>query len=85
MDLALGRRLKALRRLKRITQQELAAKLGLSPTLLSNIERGLKKPSPQLLERIALALDVEKEELFIIRESADVPPIVKLPGRATGY
>jgi len=42
MYIALGRRIRALRRLKRMTQQELATRLGLSATLLSYIERGLK-------------------------------------------
>lgn len=85
MPVKLGQRIRALRRLKRVTQQELATRLDLSVTLLSNIERGLKEPSPQLLERIARELDVPREELFIIKESADVPYITELPGRATGY
>lgn len=85
MYIALGRRIRALRRLKRMTQQELATRLGLSATLLSYIERGLKEPSPQLLERIAKELNVAREELFIIKESADVPYTAEIPGRATGY
>ncbi|HOB29727.1 MAG: helix-turn-helix transcriptional regulator [Dethiobacteria bacterium] len=85
MPVKLGQRIRALRRLKRVTQQELATRLDLSVTMLSNIERGLKEPSPQLLERIARELDVPREELFIIKESADVPYITELPGRATGY
>jgi len=70
MPVKLGQRIRALRRLKRVTQQELATRLDLSVTMLSNIERGLKEPSPQLLERIARELDVPREELFIIKESA---------------
>ncbi|HHW74825.1 MAG TPA: helix-turn-helix transcriptional regulator [Firmicutes bacterium] len=81
MLIALGRRIRALRRLKRMTQQELATRLGFSATLLSYIERGLRKPTPQLLERIAEELNVAKEELFIMKESADVS---RLSGRATG-
>lgn len=84
MLIALGRRIRALRRLKRMTQQELATKLGFSATLLSYMERGLRKPSPQLLERIAEELNVGKEELFIIKESADVSSATRLSGRATG-
>lgn len=80
MSVALGRRIKALRRLKRVTQQELATRLDLSVTLLSSIERGLKEPSPQLLERIARELGVAREELFIIKESSDVPYTAELPG-----
>lgn len=84
MLIALGRRIRALRRLKRMTQQELATKLGFSATLLSYMERGLRKPSPQLLERIAEELNVGKEELFVIKESADVSSATRLSGRATG-
>lgn len=64
--IALGKRIKALRRLKRMTQQKLAEELDLSPSLLSNIERGVKKPQAELLERMAATLDVPKEEFFIL-------------------
>ncbi len=70
-----------MRRLKRVTQQELAVMINISVTSLSHIERGRKVPSPQLLEKIARQLDVPGEELFIIRERDDTPE-TKLPGRA---
>lgn len=85
MSRRLGHRIKALRRLKRVTQQELAGMIDISVTSLSHIERGRKAPSPQLLEKIARQLDVPGEELFIIRERDDAPEITKLPGRATSY
>lgn len=66
MSVVLGRRIKALRRLKRITQQELAAKMSISVTTLSNIERGHKIPQPHLLEKMADSLGVSEEELFNI-------------------
>ncbi|MEW5921459.1 MAG: helix-turn-helix transcriptional regulator [Bacillota bacterium] len=61
-----GRRIRGLRRLKRMTQQQLAGHLDLSASQLSNIERGLKKPRPELLEKIAAALDVAGEEFFFL-------------------
>lgn len=64
--IALGKRIKALRRLKRMTQQQLADRLDLSPSLLSNIERGVKEPKPELLERMAAMLNVPREELFLL-------------------
>ncbi len=76
MSVALGRRIKALRRLKLITQQELARQVNISVTMLSHIERGAKKPSPQLLEEIAQYLNISGEELFIIssdQESTEQP------------
>ncbi len=63
---AIGRRIRGLRRLKRMTQQQLAAFLGLSASQLSNIERGLKKAQPELLEKIAAGLNVAREELIIL-------------------
>ena len=62
---AIGRRIRGLRRLKRMTQQQLAESLGLSASQLSNIERGLKIPQPALLEKIAETLDVPRDELNI--------------------
>ncbi len=62
---AIGRRIRGLRRLKRMTQQQLAESLGLSPSQISNIERGLKKPQPALLEKIAETLNVPRDELNI--------------------
>ncbi|MEW5784414.1 MAG: helix-turn-helix transcriptional regulator [Bacillota bacterium] len=66
MTIELGRRIKALRRLKLVTQQELASKVNISVTMLSNIETGQKNPPPQLLENIAAFLKVPGEELFIL-------------------
>lgn len=60
---ALGRRIKGFRRLKRMTQQQLAAYLGMSASQLSSIERGLKAPRPELLEKIAAKLNVALDEL----------------------
>ena len=84
MSQRLGLRIKALRRLKRVTQQELAGMIEISVTSLSHIERGRKVPSPQLLEKIARQLDVPGEELFIIKERNDAPETTELPGRAAG-
>ena len=62
--IALGKRIKGLRRLKRMTQQQLADRLDLSPSLLSNIERGLREAKPELLEKMAATLNVQREEFF---------------------
>lgn len=67
---ALGSRIKALRRLKRMTQQQLAEQLNLSASQLSNIERGIKDPKPELLEKMAATLDIPREEFFLVSEKA---------------
>ncbi|MBS4020935.1 MAG: helix-turn-helix transcriptional regulator [Dethiobacter sp.] len=69
MSELLGRRLRALRRLKRLTQQELAEKIDVSVTLLSSIERGSKYPRLELIKKIAKVLAVPLEELFVLPES----------------
>lgn len=71
MSVELGQRIRALRRLKLVTQQELARKINISVTMLSNIERGQKTPSPHLLEDIATKLNVSGEELFMLPGKQD--------------
>ena len=72
MSVALGRRIKALRRLKLVTQQELAEQVNISVTMLSNIERGAKNPPPQLLENIAHQLKISGDELFILSSDQEI-------------
>lgn len=72
MSSELGLRIKALRRLKQVTQQELAQKVNISVTTLSNIETGQKNPPPQLLEDIATFLNVPGEELFILASAEEM-------------
>jgi transcriptional regulator with XRE-family HTH domain len=62
----LGRRLRALRRLKRLTQQDLAAEVGISISMLSTIERGVKYPRVDLIKKFARVLDVPLEDLFVL-------------------
>jgi len=64
----LGKRIRALRRLKRVTQQQLARQINLSASQLSNIERGVKEPKPELLEKMAAALNIPREEFFWVSE-----------------
>ena len=60
----LGKNIKFFRFRKGFSQADLAEKVDISITFLSNIERGLKFPKPDILSRIAPALDVEVYELF---------------------
>jgi len=66
MSELLGRRLRALRRLKRLTQQELAVEIGISVSSLSSIERGGKYPRLELLKKISRVLNVPLEDLFVL-------------------
>jgi transcriptional regulator with XRE-family HTH domain len=60
----LGRRMRSLRTLKRMTQQELGEKADVNYKFLGEIERGRQNPSFDVLSKIATALDVEVSELF---------------------
>ena len=60
----LGKNIKFLRFRREFSQADLAEKAEISIIFLSNIERGVKFPMPDVLARIAEALDVEVYELF---------------------
>lgn len=59
-----GKRLKALRNQKGITQEQLADKAGLTVESISNIERGIFGPKFDNLEKISKILGVQVKELF---------------------
>jgi len=60
----LGKNIKFLRSRRGFTQAVLAEKVDISIIFLSSVERGTKYPQPDILARIAQALDVEVFELF---------------------
>jgi transcriptional regulator with XRE-family HTH domain len=60
----LGKNIKFLRFRKNYSQADLAEKADMSIIFLSNIERGVKFPKPEVMSRIATALEVEVFELF---------------------
>ncbi|HEX7173355.1 MAG TPA: XRE family transcriptional regulator [Candidatus Limnocylindria bacterium] len=59
-----GERLRARRRERRLSLRELAGRLGVSPSLISQIERGRAKPSVSTLYAIVAELDVSLDELL---------------------
>ena len=61
---ALGKTIKFLRFRRGLSQAELTEKADISITFLSTIERGIKFPQPDILSKLAIALDVEVYELF---------------------
>lgn len=58
-----GRRIRAFRKLKRKKQVELAKEIGISTTILGEIERGERMPSTELLTIIAQTLEIDIQEL----------------------
>lgn len=59
-----GELIKQARVTMRITQAELAKRLGVTPQAISQYERGIKNPKPATLKKIAAALGVEWYELI---------------------
>lgn len=56
-------KMKILRTIKDLTQERLAQLVGVSQCHISRIERGLRRPSPDLKLRLAQVLGVD-EEIF---------------------
>ena len=61
---AIGRRIKTARERKRLTQEQLAELIDLSPMHVSVIERGVKPPKLETLVNIANVLDVSADNLL---------------------
>jgi len=58
-----GRRIRAFRKLKGYTQEGLAKDLGVSVSVLGEVERGNRVPSKQFVKEIAEQLNISVEEL----------------------
>ncbi|MEI2395374.1 helix-turn-helix transcriptional regulator [Paenibacillus sp. FSL R10-2771] len=59
----MGRRVRAFRKLKGYTQQELADSVGISLAVLGAVERGNRRLEDQILNKIADVLGVTVDEL----------------------
>ena len=59
-----GRRLKLLREQRKMTQLQLAVRIGLTHEQISNIERGLHSPRFEMIEKLAQELGVPVWKLF---------------------
>jgi len=87
--LAFGRAIETIRTSKGLTREELARSARISHSYLSEIERGLKRPSADIVARVARALGmkggaflnyVEELSAPLAEEDRPVPP-VQLPLR----
>jgi transcriptional regulator with XRE-family HTH domain len=54
----LGRAVKAVRKAQGLTQEELAARADLHPTYISDVERGVRNPSWDVVARLAEGMGV---------------------------
>ena len=54
-----GEEIRAARKRKGLTQKQLAEKMGVTETYISQYERDLRRPKPDTIKRIAAALEVD--------------------------
>ena len=68
------------RRVGHLSLRKLSEMAGISNPYLSQIERGLRKPSAEILQQIARALEISSETLYVragileAREGEEAPP-----------
>lgn len=62
--LKLGQKIKQLRSELKLTQEELAFKVGVDRSYMGFVERGEKNPTLMTMMKIAVALKIPMKELF---------------------
>ncbi|MDT0270390.1 helix-turn-helix transcriptional regulator [Streptomyces sp. DSM 44915] len=80
----LGAFLREQRRQAKLSLRQLADAAGVSNPYLSQIERGLRRPSAEILQQIAKALRISAETLYVqagflderVADEAAPPPVV---------
>src|ERR1700733_3748192 len=77
---SIGEYIREQREQAKISLRQLAAKAGVSNPYLSQVERGLRRPSAEILAQIAHGLSISVESLLSragILDSADAPEVVR--------
>jgi transcriptional regulator with XRE-family HTH domain len=69
----LGRNVRHARRLRGLSQEELAAEADMKRSYLSDLERGTRNPTVRAVERLAVVLGVDPSEL--LRAPAEAPAL----------
>jgi transcriptional regulator with XRE-family HTH domain len=64
ISLKFGRKVREVRLKKKMSQGDLAKILGVHPTYISSVERGVRNMALNNIERLARALNVPIEELI---------------------
>ncbi len=79
-DHSLGGFIKSHRQGANLSLRRLAERAGISNPYLSQIERGIRKPSAEILKRLSRALSISAETLYtragLIEEGPNPPPVV---------
>jgi len=75
MDLAtsFGSAVRRHRELLRLSQEDLADRSGLDRTYISGVERGIRNPTLQVMQRLADALGIDLDVLFATARECAAP------------
>ena len=76
-SITLAERLKALRSENNMGIRELGRAVGVTGMHISNIEKSKSSPSPELVQKIARALNANVDELLYLAEQVD-PEVVEV-------
>ncbi|GAA2048065.1 helix-turn-helix transcriptional regulator [Streptomyces cheonanensis] len=77
---SLGEFLREQRRQAKLSLRQLADMAGVSNPYLSQIERGLRKPSAEILQQIAKGLRISAETLYVQAGILDAEAVKEEPG-----
>ncbi len=64
IEIRFGRRVRELRMMQHISQEELGFRCRLSKNYISDVERGTRNVSLQSIEKLAAGLAISEKELF---------------------
>lgn len=76
----LGEFIREQRSTAELSLRKLADRAGVSNPYLSQVERGLRRPSAEILQRIAKALEISSETLYVRAGILDAPEDSDLVG-----
>jgi len=65
-----GEQIRSFRQDRGLSQEELALRSGLNTTFVGQVERGIKKPTIDTLEKMVNSLDITFEDLFSFEKNA---------------
>ncbi|WP_055667907.1 helix-turn-helix domain-containing protein [Desnuesiella massiliensis] len=60
----IGEQIRTFRQSRGLSQEQLALRANLNTTFLGQVERGIKKPTIDTIEKIVIALDISFEDIF---------------------
>lgn len=89
MPIYFGDRIREARKAAGMTQRQLADKLDVSNTSISNWEKNLSRPDPDMIQHLCWALNVQPNYFFSVTPAVEQPSpgknIVRIAGRSGSY